>query len=766
MNKTQSKFRITLLIVLSILVLAISLSAKNTYAQPGTIVVNSTADPGDGTCDQNQCTLREAIQLVNAGQEPMTITFAIPGNGPHTIRPLSPLPEISKSVLIDGYSQAGASANTNPIDKGLNTVLMIELDGSLTGGDGLTLSGGTSTVRGLAINRFSKNAILVNATGKLEGNFIGVDLTGRMNVGGGAIVAAPSSTLQLGDVTPAARNLIVGSINMVAGQIEMRGNLIGVDRSGLLFLGNSDIFAGRGRLIMGGTVPEARNIIIGKISVDLSYPADIQGNYLGVDVAGQKILGTGSSLDVTNNGSYRIINNVIKGSATNGVTFDTSYGSQLISNTIEGHAGSGVYIVDSLRSEIINNKIDGNGGAGIAMVRSFDSQNKISANSIFNNGGLGIDLGNDGVTLNDVGDVDVGNNQLQNFPELTSLYYEGNNNILVGALNSQPNTLYRVEIFYSLRCDALGYGEGEKFATGVDVLTDKSGNSQFGLKMGLLREGYYLTATATDPNGNTSEFSKCIRVQQPPATITIVKEAQPKSTQDFVYYGPFGKFLLDDVVPDDGDAVPNSMTYTVKPGTYNFAEGVYQTWYLADIICLGSGSSTKDMLNRSVAVTVQPRAEMTCTFVTQRRVNLQATKFNDLNADGLRQANEPTLTPWEFRFYTSDGTLINHKVTDANGSAVQNNVIPGSFKVCETPKAGWTNTLPGQVAPLLGVPCYSLTVLPGQNASLLFGNTQAAVVRHAEEFDPLSGVTIGELPDINEPESELNPQIFLPMISR
>lgn len=103
---------------------------------------------------------------------------------------------------------------------------------------------------------------------------------------------------------------------------------------------------------------------------------------------------------------------------------------------------------------------------------------------------------------------------------------------------------------------------------------------------------------------------------------------------------------------------------------------------------------------------------------------------------------------------------------------MQINVIPGSFKVCETPKAGWTNTLPGQVDPRLGLACYSLTVQPGQNASLLFGNTQAAVARPVQEFDPSRGVTMGELPDINEPESEeplegeLNQQVFLPIVSR
>ncbi|MFN8442692.1 MAG: right-handed parallel beta-helix repeat-containing protein [Caldilineaceae bacterium] len=737
-----------------------------------TIVVNSTNDNGDGTCDGRECTLREAIEFGNT--QPTTsyeIRFNIPGSGIHTIRPTSPLPEFNFPVVIDGYSQPGAQANTNPTSQGLNTILTIELDGSLAGGNGLTISGGTVTVRGLAINRFAGYAVLVNSIGNLEGNFIGVDPTGQVNVGGGALFAAPGSTLRIGDITPTARNLIVGSIGTVNGQIEMQGNLVGVDRSGLIFLGQSDISVGKGGITMGGLATEARNIIVGKINVDRSRPLEIQGNYIGVDVTGQKILGEGGSLYGSGNGSYQIINNVIKGSTSDGVTFDTSYGSRLVSNTIEAHRGAGVRLFDSLFDEVSKNTIDGNGGAGIVMVRSADNKVKISSNSIFNNGGLGIDLGNNGVTPNDIGDSDVGVNQLQNFPELTRLEHGGNNTVVVGTLNSKPDSSYHIELFYGPTCDESGYGEGEKFITGIDIATDNNGNREFGVKLSTLPDGYYVTATATDSDGNTSEFSKCIRVSLPPARITIMKETQPKSTQDFAYYGPFGKFYLDDAQPDDNDGFGSFKAFEVNPGTYNFAEGVFQSWYLADIVCSGTGSTLKDLANRSIAITVKRGDQLSCTFITQRRVNLQAIKFNDLNADGIRQPNEPTLTPWEFRFYKSDGTLINHKVTDANGSAVQSNVIPGSFKICETPKAGWSNTLPGQVDSSLHLPCYNLTLQPGQNASLLFGNTQAPVVRSGEEIDPRSGITVSELPDINEPEgeesieSEFTQRLFLPLIS-
>src|SRR2546421_9893280 len=96
--------------------LAISPQASTTF------IVNSTADPGTGVCDDAECTLREAIIAANAHAGTDTIVFNIPGAGPHTIRPTSTLPGITSPVIIDGYTQPGASANT--LKDSDNAVLM------------------------------------------------------------------------------------------------------------------------------------------------------------------------------------------------------------------------------------------------------------------------------------------------------------------------------------------------------------------------------------------------------------------------------------------------------------------------------------------------------------------------------------------------------------------------------------------------------------------------------------------------------------------
>ena len=130
-----------------------------------TITVNSTAD---AAADDGACTLREAITAANtntasgamanecpAGAAGLDIIeFEIAGVGVHTIQPTSPLPTIVEPAILDGYSQTGASVNTLAV--GNNAVLLIEIDGSLTGvlNEGLiTISAGGSTVAGLVVNR-------------------------------------------------------------------------------------------------------------------------------------------------------------------------------------------------------------------------------------------------------------------------------------------------------------------------------------------------------------------------------------------------------------------------------------------------------------------------------------------------------------------------------------------------------------------------------------------------------------------------------------
>ena len=131
-----------------------------------------------------------------------------------------------------------------------------------------------------------------------------------------------------------------------------------------------------------------------------------------------------------------------------------------------------------------------------------------------------------GVTPNDPGDGDTGANNLQNFPLIASAVSGGGATTIHGTLNSTINTTFRLEFFSNTACDPSGHGEGETFLGFTDVTTDGGGNASFMVTFPTtVPAGQFITATATDPDGNTSEFSECELVEaieNPPPTVSSV----------------------------------------------------------------------------------------------------------------------------------------------------------------------------------------------------------------------------------------------------
>src|SRR5581483_5585239 len=138
--------------------------------------------------------------------------------------------------------------------------------------------------------------------------------------------------------------------------------------------------------------------------------------------------------------------------------------------------------------------------------------NALLGNSIFSNGALGIDLGNDGPTPNHAGNVNAGPNGFQNFPVLTSALESAGGGIAIqGTLQSLFNSPFTLEFFSSPSADPSGFGEGETFLGSITVATDGSGNATFTANFATAPAlGSAITATATDINNNTSEFSQFV----------------------------------------------------------------------------------------------------------------------------------------------------------------------------------------------------------------------------------------------------------------
>jgi hypothetical protein len=564
--------------------------AVQTPTAPFVFTVINTNDSGTGS-------LRQAITDANS-MGGGTIDFNIPGSGVHTISPLTVLPTITQTVTIDGYSQPGSSANTNPPTQGLNAVILIELSGALASNvTGLTINAINCTVRGLVINSFQHDAIETDLNGNtIEGNFIGTNAAGTAALPngtgglGGVILVGASSNNTVGGTTPDARNLISGNVGSGVGvQFPgtgnvVQGSLIGTDVTGTLPLGNGGVGVSIGgdNNLVGGTTVDARNIISGNNrGIDTGSGANntVQGNFIGTDITGTIAIAN-PNIGVNTQGTNNLIGgltttpgtppgNLISGNTGTGniavVLFSSSAQGHVIQGNIIGADITGTQALGNSGGIQINgpgNTVGGtaagaaniiafNGGAtpmcnaslaGVWVHNSPAINNAILGNSIFGNAGLGIDLEFDGdpncIEPNDNCDADTGPNNLQNYPVITSVFSAGGNTNIQGTLNSAPSTTFRVEFFDNPVCDSLGNGEGQTFIGSSDIPTDANCNATINVNLPVtVQSGHVVTATATDPNNNTSEFSACTLVQggtppppTPTATATPAVSVTPTAT--------------------------------------------------------------------------------------------------------------------------------------------------------------------------------------------------------------------------------------------
>ena len=177
--------------------------------------------------------------------------------------------------------------------------------------------------------------------------------------------------------------------------------------------------------------------------------------------------------------------------------------------------GLGVSIVENATENVIKrNLIAFNMSDGIAVAFNA-TRNTVSQNSIFSNFDLGIDLGNggpddyhgDGVTYNDPGDADAGPNNLMNFPVLSSAIVLGSRLVVKGTIDTPNPSTVTIQFFANLvpspGGDPSGYGEGAVFLG--KIRPNKQG--RFSTVLPKVPLGTLISATATDAQGNTSEFA-------------------------------------------------------------------------------------------------------------------------------------------------------------------------------------------------------------------------------------------------------------------
>ena len=512
-----------------------------------------------------------------------TIAFNIPGAGPHTISPASALPAITEPVIIDGLTQSGANGTTWP------PALKIIINGSNAGSSahGLDFGGNAvfSTVRGLVINQFGQSGVnLQSNNNTIQCNFLGTDITGTARMGNGTGVRVYFSGLSLiGGTAFPGRNLISGNgtgIGLFGSDNHVEGNFIGTDVTGTVDLGNSGngvrvaesgdpgASAPAGGFshgedkpnalldppnVIGGTTPGARNIISGNdqngIYVTLLGAFFIaEGNFIGTDVTGTARLGNSANgvwiqfspfQGLIIGGTSPASRNVISANGEAGVKIGgaNQFGNAFASGNVVwgnyigadvtgasnlGNAQDGVFLGHGASGNFVGsdfvattaNVIAFNARDGVRVDENA-TRNRISANSIFSNAGLGINLGSDGVTPNDAGDTDTGPNGLQNFPVLTSVITNGAITTVEGTFNAKPNLDYTLQLFSNAAANSSGNGQGQTWLGDQVIQTDSSGNVSFSVSLPTaIIPGKLITATAvliggsSDPDyGSTSEFS-------------------------------------------------------------------------------------------------------------------------------------------------------------------------------------------------------------------------------------------------------------------
>jgi CSLREA domain-containing protein len=581
---------------------------------PAVVTVTTTAD--DITPNDGSVSLREAITAINAGndlgdpdltaQNPGTfgtndaINFNMPGAGVKTINVGSdpsasgiPLPTIVKPVVINGYTQGVATANT--LANADNAVIRIELNGTGAGTavNGLTLGAGSdgSTMKGLAINRFQADAslnggvgILVLSNGNtIVGNFVGVNPAGTMQFpnGGDGIRLLNASNNQIGTTAPASRNLVSG--NILDG-IHVEGSLT-TPATGNLIQGNFVGVAANGMSRVGvRTAPVPNAAALGTDAGNFLFGIEISGgnnNTVGGSAAGARnVVGfNGAGIEVDNGGQMNVIQGNFSGVGADGVTPVKNLLHGIVlrsSNTFNAPLGPAQPNEPGTSNNLIGgtvagagNTVEFNGTGGIAVFGNPVSAsgqpnigNAILGNSIFENGRsnpgvlLGIDLSNqfkfpsdDGFTPNDSRGHGAANdpNNFQDFAVLTSATQSGGTTIIMGTLTPvSPNTTFRIEFFSSPPDPLHGTPEGKTFLGFLNVTTDSTGKAAFTFTTSNLSLGAFVTATATGSN-NTSEFSPGVQVVRL-VTYRFVTQRVRAGTEVRVFDAETGAELFD-VVP-------------------------------------------------------------------------------------------------------------------------------------------------------------------------------------------------------------------------
>jgi YVTN family beta-propeller protein len=446
------------------------------------LAVTNNLDSGTGS-------LRDAITFVNACTSNTSIEFAIPGPGPHRIRPLTPLPAITCSgVGIDGYTQAGAARNTD-VTGANNAVIQVSLDGTLCSGcDGLRIQASNARVEGLAIYFFTGAGILqTSGSSTILGNYLGTDPGGNAAFGNAEGIRATAGHIELGGGAAGDRNLI-------------SNNSVGV-------------------------------------AIETTATANISFNQVGSRRGG-----------TAGNGNLGV-----------GIHFDTARVSS---------------------SSVVGNFVRYNGAAGIVLNSGTTGRVTLLGNASFGNGGIGIDILEDGPTPNDEASLPYDQDVVQNFPVITSVTHSGGDTVVAGYLKSR-GAVQSIELYHNSVKNLLT--EGERLIDVFSVPLDANGMATFTRTIsGFLADNVTAATTVDSCNDGclrSSEYSPKVAaalaapsapaISLTPASLTFpargISSTSPTQSVTLANTGS-GALAISSMVGSGDFAFTSSCGTTVGPG--------------------------------------------------------------------------------------------------------------------------------------------------------------------------------------------------------
>jgi hypothetical protein len=260
---------------------------------------------------------------------------------------------------------------------------------------------------------------------------------------------------------------------------------------------------------------------------------EVRGNLIGFNLAGTSPAPNGVGIHIDSSTGDSLYHNTIGNSTSHGILVTGGSaipGDMRISyndigvtpaavgaGAIAGNGSNGARFEAGAGINFDLNRVWYNGTDGV-VVTSSARRIGIHSNSYLMNTFQAIDLSPDGVNPIDLDVGQIGANDQQNYPTLTSASGTASTGIVIGNLQSTNDT-YTIRLYRNDVCDSNGYGEALHYVaqTAITIANagpTSNGSATFSANLDVHPAanllGEFITAIATDSQGNTSEVSACI----------------------------------------------------------------------------------------------------------------------------------------------------------------------------------------------------------------------------------------------------------------